>query len=79
MYRGYGIAFDGAGSRSFGNDVAGNSVIFRVGKCLSSHTDNRKNIFLMLGEGSTDDINGSVGAAEKSFCIKFNKARTKFC
>ena len=33
----------------------------------------------MLGEGSTNDINGSVGATEKSFCIKFNKARTKFC
>ena len=33
----------------------------------------------MLGEGSTNGINGSVGATEKSFYIKFNKARTKFC
>ena len=45
----------------------------------SSHTDNCKNNFLLLGEGLTDDINGSVGSAEKNFSIKFGKAKTKFC
>lgn len=30
-----------------------------------SHTDNRKNNFSVLGEGLTDNINGSVVAAEK--------------
>ena len=33
----------------------------------------------MLGEGLTDNINGSVGAAEKKFGINFSKAKTNFC
>lgn len=31
----------------------------------------------MFGEGPTDDNNGSIGAAEKRFCINFSK--TKSC
>ena len=34
-----------------------------------SNTDNQKNTFLILGEGPTDGINGSTGAAEKTPCI----------
>ena len=33
----------------------------------------------MLGEGPTDDINGSIGTAEKKLSINFSKANTKFC
>ena len=33
----------------------------------------------MLGEGSSDGINDSTGAAEKKFSINFSKAYTKFC
>ena len=33
----------------------------------------------MLGKGPTNDINDSVGAAEKNFRIDFGKANTKFC
>ena len=33
----------------------------------------------MLGEGPTDDINGSIGTAEKKLSINFSKAKTKFC
>ena len=36
-------------------------------------------ILLVLGEGPTADINSSVGALEKTFCINFTKAKTKFC
>ena len=53
MYNDYGTAFDGKGERNFGNDSARNVVIFRVDNCLSSHTDNCKNHFLVLGEGKT--------------------------
>ena len=35
-------------------------------------------IFLVLGEGPTDDINGSVGAAEQKFSVNFSKEKTKF-
>ena len=33
----------------------------------SSHTDNRKNNILVLGEGRIQDINDSTGAAEKKY------------
>ena len=37
-----------------------------------------KNKLLFLDEGATDDINDSVGIAEKNFSITFSKAKTKF-
>ena len=33
----------------------------------------------MLGEGTTDDINGNVSTAEKKVSISFTKAKAKFC
>ena len=33
----------------------------------------------MLAEGTSDDINGSTGAAEKSFSIYFCKAKRTYC
>ena len=47
------IAFDGAGAWSFGTGFARNVVISGVNNTSSSHTDNKKNNFLVLGEGST--------------------------
>ena len=52
VYSGYGIAFDGAGLWNCGNNFARNVVIFGVDSSSSSHADNRKNNFLLLGEGS---------------------------
>ena len=62
IYNGWGIAFDREGLRSF---VARNVVIFGVDNSSSSHTDNWKNNFLVSGEGPTQNINDSTGAAEK--------------
>ena len=67
MYSGYGVAFDGAGSWSFSNDIARNVLTFGVDNSSTSHTDNLKNIFLVLGDRTTDDINGSVRIAKKKF------------
>ena len=75
---GYRTAIDGAGSWSFGNDFARTVVIFGVNKYLPSHTDNCENIFLVLGDGPTGDINGSVGTTEKRFSSNFGKVKTKF-
>ena len=61
MYSGYGITLDSAGSWSFDNDTARN-VIFCVDNSSSSHADNRKNDFLVLGQGPTYRINGSSGS-----------------
>ena len=53
MHSGYGIAFDVEGEQSFGYDYVWNVVIFGVDNSSSSHTDNQKNDFLILGEGNT--------------------------
>ena len=45
VYSGYGVVFDGAGSWSFGNAFAQNAVIFGVDNSLSSHSNNRMNMF----------------------------------
>ena len=64
---------------SFANDFGRNVAIFGVDNTSSSHTDNQKNNFLVLGEGPTDGINDTTGAAEKRFSINFSKANAKFC
>ena len=64
----------------FGNESTKNVIIFWVDNSSSSHTDNLKNDFIILGEGPTFGINGSFGASEKKFNnINFSKAKTKFC
>ena len=70
IYSGYGIAFDGACSCSFGNAFAENIVIY---------TDFRKNNFSVLCKGPNNDVNDSVGSAGKMFSIDFNKTKKKFC
>ena len=77
VFNGRGIEFDGEGSWSFGNDVARNVVISGVDNTSSSHTNNDKNNFLVLGKGPTDCINDSTGTGEKKFSINFSKAKTK--
>ena len=73
------IAFNSTGSRSFNNDYTRNVIIFGVDNTSSSHPDNCKNNFLILGEGPVFGINGSFGSPEKKFSINFTKAKTKFC
>ena len=51
MYSGYGIAFDGKGLWDFVSSSAKNVIIFGVDNSSSSHPDNRKNNFLVLGDG----------------------------
>ena len=50
---------------SFGYGFVRNFVILGVDNTSSSHTDNRKNNVLVLGERPTEGIDDSVGAAEK--------------
>ena len=79
VYSGYGITFDSAGSWSFDNDFARNVINFGVDNSSSFHSDNRKNNFLILGEGPTYGNNGSLGSPGKKIIINFTKANTKFC
>ena len=77
-YGSYGIAFDFADSWSFGNGFARNNIVFGIDYSSSSHSDNRKNKILVLDEGLTANIDGSVGIAEKKFSIRFSKQRHNF-
>ena len=76
MYSGYGIVFDGAGSRSFGNEDARNVIIFSVDNSSSFHADSCKNNLLLLGEEDTF-FNEGFDAPEKKLSINFGKANTK--
>ena len=62
VYSGYGTTFDSAGLWSFSNDPARNVLIFGDDNSSSSHYDNCKNSFLVLGEGLSFGINGSFGS-----------------
>ena len=53
--------------------------IFGVNNSSSFHTDNCKNIFLMLGEGLFYNINNSADAADKKFSMNFKKAKPRSC
>ena len=65
VYFGQGIAFE----NDFGDDFARNIVIFGVNNTASIHNRKCKNNFLMLDEGLTDDINDSVGTADKKIAL----------
>ena len=82
IYNGFGKAFDGNFLLSFGNTFARKFVHFGVGISSSSHSDNRKNNFLILDEGSTYDVNGIIlmdlARQKERFCIDFSKASSKF-
>ena len=76
-YNGQVAAFDGAGSCCFGNQFARKTVIFRIGNSSSSHTDNIKNNYSVLGEGPIDGINGKAGTGEVKCSINSTKATPK--
>ena len=78
MYSGYGIAFDGKGSWGLNNDSARNVIVFGVDNSSWSHTDNQKNVFLLLGKGTTFSINEHFGSPEKKFNINLVKQRRNF-
>ena len=64
VYHGYGATFDCAGSWSFDNDFARNDITFGVDISSSSHSDNRKNNFLILGEGPFMVLMGALDHQE---------------
>ena len=61
------------------NEFARNVIIFGVNNSSSSHSVNRKNSFLILGEGLTYGINGSLGSPQKKFNITFTIGNTNVC
>ena len=78
-FSGYGIKFDSAGWWGFDNGTARNFIIFDVDNSSSSHSGNRKNILLTLGESPSFGLNGSFAWPHKKFYINFIKTNRKFC
>ena len=76
MNSSYGKTFDSAGSWSSDNDTTRNTIIFCVDGSSSSHADNRKNIFLVLGGGPTFGINRIFGSPEEMQTQNFARACT---
>ena len=73
IYSGYGITFISPDSWSFDNDFARNVITFGADTSSSSHSENRKNNFSMLGEGPTYGINGNFGSERKSLILTIIK------
>ena len=71
LYIGYGIAFDGKCTCSFGNNYAWDVIMFGADNNSSSHADNCKNNFLVSCEGGP--------LPEKNFSINFTKAKINSC
>ena len=67
------ISFHRKCSWSFGNEFARNIIIFGADNSSSSHTNNWKNSFLVIGEWLADGITDSTGAAEKSLILTLVK------
>ena len=64
-YSGYGIGFDRKGKFSVGNEFGRNCIIFGVDMSSSVHIDNKKKDILILGEGSTQRLDGTTLTVEK--------------
>ena len=79
FYNGWVISFDGEDSLIFSNGFARNVIIFGIDNGSISHTYNLKSNNLVLGEGRTDGINDSTGAAEKKLNVNLSKPMTRFC
>ena len=77
-YSGYGIGFDRETSFSIGNEIGKNAIIFGVDMSSSAKIDNRKKDILILGKGTTQELEHTL-SAEKLYSINFTKKNAKFC
>ena len=77
IYSAYRITFDCAGSWNSDNNFARKVIIFCVNNTSPSNAANWRNNILVLGEGSTFDINGSFGSPEKKFSVNFMEGNRK--
>ena len=77
-YSGYGIGFDRHRGFSFCHRVGRNVIFFRVDMSSSTKIDNRKKDILILGKGTTQNLENKPGA-EKMCSINFTEHNKKFC
>ena len=88
-FNGQATAFQRAAMLNVCDGFARSIVTYGIDYSLTSHADNRKNNFLVLGEAPTQImilinllmklINDSTGAAEKKSVLILVKKNTKIC
>ena len=54
-------------------------LCYAIDNRLSSHTDNLKNNYLILGEEDTFGINESFGVSAWKFSLNFSRSNSKVC
>ena len=79
-YSGCGIGFDSRWHVSYPDfDWGKNVVIFGVENRSSVYIDHTKKDILVLGEGATLGLDGTVITAEVKYSINFSRSQRKFC
>ena len=78
-YSRHGFGLDRKKNVSAGNGFGKNCIIFGVGMRSSGHADNLKKDFLVLGEGPTEQLDGTILIAEKKYSINFTENIKKLC
>ena len=78
-YLGYGLGFDRKGQFSFGNGFGRNVIIFGADMGYFVHVDSNKKDILVLGQGPTQEFDGTTLTAEKFYSINFTENNKKFC
>ena len=78
-YSGYGIRFDRKGEFPFGKGFGRNCVIFEVDMSSSVHVNYKKKDILFLGDGPTQELDGTTLTAEKLYPINLTENIKKFC
>ena len=72
------MTFDNGGSWILANHFARNVIISGVDNGSSSHSDNSKNNFSVLGESPTLGITRSFGSPEKGLILNLLKQTQNF-
>ena len=78
-YSGYDIVFDLKGEFSASNGFGRNCINVRVDMSSSVHVDHKKKYILVLGEGRTQGVDGTILTAQKAYSINFTRNNKKFC
>ena len=78
-HSGYGIGFYRKGEFIVANGFGRNCIILGTDTSSSSHANNKKNNFLVLGRDFVKGINGTTIYAEKLYSINFTENNKRFC
>ena len=77
-YNGYGIRLDSRSKFSWLDESNGKKFIFGVDHSSSVHIDKRNKDISILGEGSTQGLEGAIITSEAKYLINFTESEKRF-